>query len=95
MSWQQDSHWLEVSVVSLLTAVGNIFFGHFEEGHSPWRRVLKFGVMLALVITLSATLGRAWAAGFIAVMLLFVPYVHAVWLQGKGINGWTGEPKEK
>ena len=28
-------------------------------------------------------------------MSLAVVYVHAVWLPSKGINGWTGEPKDK
>lgn len=95
MNWQTDSLWLEVSVVSLITAVGNILMGHFEERLPKWRRVLKFVFMLTVVITLSSTLGRTWAAGFLALLLLFVVYIHGIWLPGKGINGWTGEPKEK
>jgi hypothetical protein len=28
-------------------------------------------------------------------MLLFPLIIHVWWLPKKGINGWTGEPKEK
>jgi hypothetical protein len=28
-------------------------------------------------------------------MALPVVYIHAWWLPSKGVNGWTGEPKEK
>jgi hypothetical protein len=24
-----------------------------------------------------------------------VAFIHAIWLPGKGINGWTGEPENK
>jgi hypothetical protein len=40
-------------------------------------------------------LGRAWAFGFLGLVLLAVAYIHAIWLPGKGINGWTGEPRDK
>jgi hypothetical protein len=90
-----DSLWFEVSVVTGIFAFGNIYFGHFEERTPRWRRVLKLLLFIAVVTGLSAFLGRAWALGFLGVMLLAVLYVHAIWLPSKGINGWTGEPRDK
>ena len=93
--WNIDSLWFEVAIVSTITAFGSIFFGHFEEYTPRWRKVLKFLFFICIVTTLSATAGRAWAFGFLGVTLLFVFYIHAVWLPGKGINGWTAEPRDK
>lgn len=87
--------WFEVALVSCMTAVGGILLGHFEAGKPKWKRVLKFFVSLAVVVTLSATLGRAWAFGFLGVLMLAVIYIHTIWLPSKGINGWTAEPKDK
>lgn len=93
--WNTDSLWFEVAIVSSITAVGSIFFGHFEEKTPKWRRVLKLGFFIAITSLLSAYVGRVWAMTFLGVMLLAVLYVHAIWLPGKGINGLTGEPREK
>lgn len=90
-----DTLWFEVAVVAVIFAVGNIVFGHFEERTPRWRRLLKFLVFIAIVTGLSALLGRAWAFGFLGLMSLAVVYVHAIWLPSKGINGWTGEPRDK
>lgn len=95
MNWSLDSLWFEVAFVSVLTAVGNILLGHFEEGKPRWRRVVKFLASLVIVVTLSATAGRAWAFGFLGALFLFVLYIHVIWLPSRGINGWTAEPKEK
>ena len=89
-----DTLWFEVAVVAMF-ALGNIFFGHFEEHTPRWRKVLKMFLFTAVVVSLSAFLGRAWAFGFLGLVLLAVTYVHVVWLPSKGINGWTGEPKDK
>jgi hypothetical protein len=90
-----DSLWLEVAIVSSMFAFGGIYFGHFEERTPRWRRALKLVLFIAVTTGLSALLGRAWAFGFLGLALLAVVYVHAIWLPGKGINGWTGEPKDK
>ena len=90
-----ESLLFEVAVVSSMFAFGNIFFGHFEEHTPRWRKALKMLLFIAVVIGLSAFLGRAWAFGFLGLVLLAVTYIHAIWLPSKGINGWTGEPKDK
>jgi uncharacterized membrane protein YfcA len=93
--WNIDSLWFEVAVVSTITAVGSIYFGHFEEHTPRWRRVIKLLFFILLTTALSATVGRTWSFSFLGAMLLIVVYVHAIWLPRKGINGLTGEPRDK
>jgi hypothetical protein len=38
-------------------------------------------------------LARSWA--LIGVAIIGAGYLHLRWLPSHGINGWTGEPKEK
>jgi len=87
--------WFEVAVVSTLFAVGNILFGHFEEGTPKWRRVLKLIVFTGLAVSVSHYLGRVWFWGLLGMMLLVVVAIHGWWLPSKGVNGWTGEPKAR
>ena len=93
--WNTDSLWLEVALVTSLTAVGSIFFGRFEEHTPKWRKVLKLIFFVFITTSISATAGRIWAMSFLAAILLFVLYIHGIWLPRKGINGWTGEPRDK
>ena len=90
-----SSLWMEVAVVAIIFAVGNILFGHWEVQTPKWRRLLKFALFLALTLGLSSWLGRRWAFGFLGLLALAVVIVHAWWLPKHGINGWTGEPKAK
>src|SRR5262245_22478636 len=90
-----ETLWFEVAVVTSLFAFGGIFFGHFEERTPRWRRVAKLVLFIAVVTGLSASLGRAWAFAFLGLVLLWVAYVHVILLPRRGINGWTGEPREK
>lgn len=87
--------WFDAAMVLGLFAFGSILFGHFEEHRPKWRRLLKLVLVLGVVLTVSATLGRAWAYGLLALPLLAAAYVHVRWLPAHGVNGWTGEPKDK
>lgn len=87
--------WFEIAVIGTVFALGNILFGHFEEGTPKWRRVLKMFVTMGISVSLSVYLGRAWFWGFLVAMLLPVVYIHVWWLPSKGVNGWTGEPKAR
>ena len=58
----------------------------------PVRTVLT---TLAIVVGISTTFGRVWAMGLLAAMVIPVLVIHAWWLPRQGINGWTGEPREK
>jgi hypothetical protein len=86
---------LEVTIIASIFAIGNILFGHFEEGTPKWRRVTKFFLVVGVVILITETLGRFWFYVFFAVMSFAVLLIHLWWLPKHGINGWTGEPKAK
>lgn len=93
--WHTDNLWFDVAVVMSIFAVGNILFGHFEEHKTKWRRLLKVALVVGGVVSLSGTVGRGWAYGALSLPLAAAAVVHLWWLPRNGINGWTGEPKEK
>lgn len=90
-----DTVWFEISLVTGITAFGQIFFGHFEVHTPRWRRVAKLVLLLALVTAISLTAGQWWSLALIGLLLVGVAVIHGVVLPAKGINGWTGEPKER
>jgi hypothetical protein len=87
--------WLEVAIMASLFAIGNIFFGHFEEGTPKWRRLLKFFLFIGVTILITEFAGRYWFFIFLGASLIAPLIIHLWWLPKQGINGWTGEPKEK
>lgn len=87
--------WFEIAVMSTIFAIGNILFGHFEERTPKWRRLAKMALITAVAVAISAYLGRTWFWTFLAAMALPVIIIHAWWLPSRGVNGWTGEPREK
>ncbi len=87
--------WYEVAIVSLLFATGHIVFGHFEEMTPKWRKLLKLALFIGISLLISFYTGRTGFHIFLGVMTIPVLIIHIWWLPKKGINGWTGEPKEK
>ena len=87
--------WYEVAIIALIFAVGNIFFGHFEERTPKWRKLLKLLLFIGVSLLISYYAGRNWFHIFLGIMIIPVLIIHIWWLPKKGINGWTGEPKEK
>jgi hypothetical protein len=85
----------EIAIITSIFAVGNMLFGHFEEGTPKWRKLSKFFLMLGLTLLISGTLGRLWFYLFLGLMTVGVLVIHAWWLPKQGINGWTAEPREK
>ena len=93
--WNTDTAWFDLAVVMSIFAIGNILFGHFEEHKPKPLRLLKVALVVSITLVLSSV-GLRWVAyTLIGVLGLVVAYVHAWWLPSHGINGWTGEPKEK
>jgi hypothetical protein len=64
--WDTNTLWFDTAVVLGMFAVGSILFGHFEEHKPKWRRLLKVAMVLIVIVSLSATAGRAWAFGVLA-----------------------------
>jgi len=90
-----DTIWFEIAIVSMIFTIGNICFGHFEEQTPKIRRVGKYILTLILIVSLSTYFGRTVAMITLGLLFLPVIYLHGIELPKKGINGWTGEPKEK
>ena len=90
-----EPYWFEVAVIASIFALGNIFFGHFEEGVPKWRKVIRFFALTGLAVLISATAGRVWFYGFLGLGAAFALVVHLWWLPRHGIHPWTGEPKER
>ena len=93
--WDTDVLWFDAAMVLGLFSVGSILFGHFEEHKPKWGRLLKVVVVLAVVVGLSATVGRASAYGVLSLPLVAALVVHLWWLPKHGVNGWTGELKAR
>jgi hypothetical protein len=94
--WSTQSLWFEVAVVSIIYALGNILFGHFEERTHKARRVGKYLVTLILVCCISVFISRTVSMSLLAGLLIPFAYIHGYYLpRKKGINGFTGEPKSK
>lgn len=90
-----SSYWFEIAIIFAIAAVGNILMGHFEQHTPKWRRVIKLFVIAALSCVISAVAGRPWFFAFLGTLALAALVVHAWWLPRQGINGWTGEPRER
>jgi hypothetical protein len=94
--WTTDSLWFEVAIVSIIYAIGNIAFGHFEEQTPRWRRIGKYFLTVVIIIATSVYFGRTVAMALLSVFIFPFLYIHGFYLpKKKGINGWTGEPKSK
>jgi hypothetical protein len=72
-----------------------VVFGRFVQYQSAWRRLAKFAVLLVLLIVLVENTGRLVAYAILGVILAAGASIHVVVLSKLGINGWTGEPREK
>lgn len=95
MTFSTDTLWFEVALMGTLFALGHIFFGHFEERTPRWRKVAKLFFFIGVAVLISATLGRVWFFIIFGVLTLVPIYIHVWWLPKHGVNGWTGEPKER
>jgi hypothetical protein len=57
--------------------------------------LLKVLVTLAATAVISYYFGRTGVIIAFGVAMLPVIYIHGIWLPRHGVNGWTGEPREK
>jgi len=90
-----ESRWVDVAALTTLLVVLTVVFDRFERHKPAWRRLAKIAVLVAVVLVLIESLGRAWGYGILALMLAAGTSLHFTVLSRLGINGWTGEPREK
>jgi len=90
-----DSRWFDAAALTALLAVLTVAFDRFERHKPAWRRVAKIAVLVALVLVAIEGLGRARGYGVLGLMLAAGTGFHFAVLSKRGINGWTGEPRDK
>jgi len=90
-----DSRWLDVAALTTVLVVLTVVFDRFERHKPAWRRVGKIVVLMALVLVAIQALGRTWGYAVFGLLLLAGTALHFTVLLRLGINGWTGEPREK
>jgi hypothetical protein len=93
--WTLESRWFDVAVFSALSAVLTVIFGRFEEHKPAWRRIAKLALLLTLLLVLIETVGRAWAYAVLGLLMAAGGTFHFLVLSRAGINGLTGEPRER
>lgn len=93
--WTTDTRWFDVATFSTLWVVLLLVFGHFEQHKPAWRRLTKFAVLLVLFLVLAETAGRPVAYAVLGLLLIAGASLHFAVLSRRGINGWTGEPRER
>ena len=86
---------LDLGIVAAILAFGNIKLRHFDPRIPLRRRVLKVFAALAVTAIISHYLGRTGVLIGLGIVMLPVVYIHGIWLPRHGVNGWTGEPREK
>jgi hypothetical protein len=82
-------------MVALLLTFGNIALRHFEPRMPLWRRFLKTFIALTITAAVSYYFGRTGVIVALGVAAVPLIYIHAIWLPRHGVNGWTGEPRDK
>ena len=93
--WSTDSRWFDVAAFTTLWAVLVVAFGRFEQHKPAWRRLSKMAILLVLLLVLIENAGRPVAYGVLGLMLLAGASFHFAVLSKLGINGWTGEPRDR
>lgn len=90
-----DSLWFDATLAAVAHAVNSTLFAAVHRDGSALRRLLGLFGFVGVTVALSALAGRGWALGLIAASTALVFYFHAVWLPNHGVNGWTGEPRDR
>lgn len=93
--WSVNTIWFDMFIFSTVLLLGNILMGHFEERTSRYRKLIKSTSFLVLFLLISVFLGKLISFTVLGVLFIPVLYIHIVVLGKHGINGWTGEPKDK
>jgi len=93
--WSTDSRWFDIAAFSTLWVVLTVVFGRFEQHKPAWRRLSKWAVFLVLLVVLAETTGRLVAYSVLGLLIMVGTAFHFALLSKLGINGWTGEPRDR
>jgi hypothetical protein len=95
MSLAINTLWFEIAIITSIFAFGQLFFATFAEETSKTSRFVKMILFISLAPVISAVFGRVWFFVLLGSFLGFFLYIHAWYLPKNGVNGFTGEPKER
>jgi hypothetical protein len=84
---------VDVLGVGLVLVTGGIVFRRFAVRTPMWARVLKMVLGLIATGMVSARFGHVGVLLLVAALVIPVIVVHGWLLPRRGINGWTGEPR--
>ena len=93
--WSTDSRWFDVAAFTTLWVVLMVVFGRFEQHKPAWRRLSKCAALLIVLLVLVETTGRLVAYAVLGLLLMAGAAFHFAVLSKLGINGWTGEPRDR
>lgn len=85
---------VSLAITGVFLLIGNVVFRHFDP-QLRWRRVLKAVAGLAVTALAWHYFGRTSVIVWFVIVATPLIYVHGLWLPRHGVNGWTGEPREK
>jgi hypothetical protein len=71
---------LDVAVMALFLAIGNVAFWHFDPRMPLWRRLLKVFAALAITAIVSYYFGRTGVVIWFGICALPLIYIHEIWL---------------
>jgi len=85
---------LDLSVLLAVAVLGPAFFAAFEVETPPWRKVLKWGLVIGVTLALTRAIGH-WA--LLIPMLGGVAGVsgHLMWCRRHGIDPIRATPRRK
>ena len=86
---------IDLALVAAFLLAGNVLFRHFDPFLPLSRRILKTVIALAVTAVVSHYFGHTGVAILFGIFLVPLIYIHGIWLPRHGVNGWTGEPREK
>jgi len=86
---------LSLAIMAAFLLVGNVVFRHFDPQLPWWRRVLKAVAGMVITAVVSHYFGTTSVIVWFAIIAAPLIYVHGFWLPRNGVNGWTGEPRER
>jgi hypothetical protein len=85
---------LELSVLLALVTIGPAVFAVFEVESAPWRKVLKWGIVIALTLGLHRLIGH-WSVLLPVILGAAGLTFHFYWCRRNGIHPWRATPRRR
>lgn len=85
---------LELSVLLGLVLVGPSVFAVFEVETAPWRKILKWGIVIGLTLGLRSLVGH-WSVLLPVVLGVAGLTFHFHWCRRNGIHPWNATPRRR